>query len=78
VQLLFIENVGNLICPASFDPGEDEKMALMSVTEGKDKPLCRQNARQVHPGLRIIETSAYSQIGMEKWLTYLREKVRAR
>jgi len=39
VQLLFIENVGNLICPASFDLGETEKVALMSITEGEDKPL---------------------------------------
>jgi hydrogenase nickel incorporation protein HypB len=39
VELLFIENVGNLICPASFDLGEAEKVALMSITEGEDKPL---------------------------------------
>lgn len=39
VQLLFIENVGNLICPASFDLGEAEKVTLMSITEGEDKPL---------------------------------------
>ena len=39
VQLLFIENVGNLICPASFDLGESEKVAIMSITEGEDKPI---------------------------------------
>jgi len=39
VQLLFIENVGNLICPASFDLGESEKVAIMSITEGEDKPV---------------------------------------
>ena len=38
LDLLFIENVGNLICPAEFDLGEDEKVALMSITEGEDKP----------------------------------------
>lgn len=36
---LFIENVGNLVCPASFDLGEKHKIALLSVTEGADKPL---------------------------------------
>ncbi len=38
-DLLFIENVGNLVCPASFDLGEDIKVLLISVTEGDDKPL---------------------------------------
>jgi len=37
--LLFIENVGNLVCPASFDLGERHKVALLSVTEGEDKPI---------------------------------------
>ena len=38
-QLLFIENVGNLICPAAFDLGEDFKIAILSTTEGEDKPV---------------------------------------
>ena len=38
-SLLFIENVGNLICPTAFDLGETHKIALLSVTEGDDKPL---------------------------------------
>lgn len=37
--VLFIENVGNLVCPAEFDLGEDHKVVVMSVTEGEDKPL---------------------------------------
>jgi hydrogenase nickel incorporation protein HypB len=37
-RLLFIENVGNLVCPASWDLGEDAKIVLFSVTEGEDKP----------------------------------------
>ncbi len=37
--LLFIENVGNLVCPAAFDLGEDAKVVVLSVTEGEDKPL---------------------------------------
>lgn len=39
VELLFIENVGNLVCPASYDLGEDFKVALLSVAEGSDKPF---------------------------------------
>ncbi len=38
-DLLFIENVGNLVCPASYDLGEDLRVVLLSVTEGEDKPL---------------------------------------
>ena len=38
-DVLFIENVGNLICPAEYDLGEDLRVVLLSVTEGEDKPL---------------------------------------
>lgn len=38
-SLLFIENVGNLVCPAGFDLGEAQKIVVLSVTEGEDKPL---------------------------------------
>jgi len=37
--MLFIENVGNLVCPAGYDLGEDLRAVLLSVTEGEDKPL---------------------------------------
>jgi hydrogenase nickel incorporation protein HypB len=37
--VLFIENVGNLVCPAAFDLGEAHKVVILSVTEGEDKPL---------------------------------------
>jgi hydrogenase nickel incorporation protein HypB len=39
LDVLFIENVGNLVCPTSYDLGEDFKVALLSVTEGEDKPF---------------------------------------
>jgi hydrogenase nickel incorporation protein HypB len=39
LKLLFVENVGNLVCPASYDLGEDVRVVLLSVTEGEDKPL---------------------------------------
>src|SRR6202050_3905106 len=39
LDFLFIENVGNLVCPSSYDLGEDLRLVMISVTEGKDKPL---------------------------------------
>jgi hydrogenase nickel incorporation protein HypB len=39
LDLLFIENVGNMVCPSSYDLGEDLRLVLLSVTEGEDKPL---------------------------------------
>lgn len=41
IELLLIENVGNLVCPSSYDLGEDAKVVLLSVTEGEDKPQVR-------------------------------------
>ncbi len=38
IDLLFIENVGNLVCPVGFDLGENAKVTVLSVTEGDDKP----------------------------------------
>ena len=39
IDLLVIENVGNLVCPTAFDLGEERRVAILSVTEGEDKPL---------------------------------------
>jgi hydrogenase nickel incorporation protein HypB len=39
LQLLIIENVGNLVCPAAYDLGENLRVAMLSTTEGEDKPL---------------------------------------
>jgi hydrogenase nickel incorporation protein HypB len=39
LDILFIENVGNLVCPSSYDLGEDLRLVLLSTTEGEDKPL---------------------------------------
>lgn len=39
IDLLFIENVGNLVCPSSYDLGEELRLVLLSATEGEDKPL---------------------------------------
>jgi hydrogenase nickel incorporation protein HypB len=100
LDLLFIENVGNLVCPTSYDLGEDAKVVVLSVCEGEDKPLkypgifrkaelmilnkvdllpyvpfkpdlAREYARRIHPEIEIIETSAVSGIGFDRWMEWL-------
>ncbi len=56
IDTLFIENVGNLVCPASYDLGEKMKVALMSVTEGEDKPLKYPKMFRVSSALVITKT----------------------
>jgi len=105
LELLLIENVGNLVCPTSYDLGEDTKVVVLSVTEGEEKPLkypgifkkaelmiltkidllphvpfnlemARENARDIHPGIDIIETSCTTGAGLEEWMKWLRAKAR--
>jgi hydrogenase nickel incorporation protein HypB len=95
LDILLIENVGNLVCPSSYDLGEDLRMVLLSVTEGEDKPLkyptifntadvavitkmdlapavefdldaVRRNIETVRPGMRVVEVSAKTGIGMQE------------
>ena len=56
VRLLFIENVGNLVCPASCEVGEDVKVAVISVTEGDDKPAKYPVALRAAAALVITKT----------------------
>jgi hydrogenase nickel incorporation protein HypB len=103
IDLLFIENVGNLVCPSSYDLGEQAKIVVLSVTEGEDKPLkypsifskaalmivtkmdllpyvpfdleqAKTNARQVHPGIEIIELSCQTGQGFDVWQQWLIER----
>ncbi len=107
IDVLFIENVGNLVCPTSYDLGEHAKIVLLSVTEGEDKPLkypsifaaaelcvinkvdllpyvpfslsqAIANARRIHPGIEIVETSCTKLQGLTEWLAWIeRRKTRA-
>ena len=99
-SVLFIENVGNLVCPATFDLGEHHKVAILSVTEGEDKPLkypdmfaasdlmilnkidllpyvdfdvaaCIAYARRINPDIDVIQLSARSGDGMDRWFAWL-------
>jgi len=100
LELLLIENVGNLVCPTSYDLGEDAKIVVLSVAEGEDKPLkypgifrkaelmlltkvdllpyvpfkpelARKNARSIHPGIDLIETSCTTGAGFDRWMKWL-------
>jgi len=53
LDILFVENVGNLVCPSMFDLGESKKVVILSVTEGDDKPLKYPNAF-FESGLAVI------------------------
>lgn len=100
-SFLFIENVGNLVCPSAFDLGEYCKVVILSVTEGEDKPLkypdmfaasdlmllnkidllpyldfdvekCINFARQVNPKIQVLQVSATSGEGMDRWYQWLK------
>jgi hydrogenase nickel incorporation protein HypB len=66
LDILFIENVGNLVCPAEFDLGEAAKVVLLSVTEGEDKPLKYPLAFQVSSFALVskIDISPYLQFDL--------------
>ena len=100
LDYLFIENVGNLVCPSSYDLGEDLRAVLMSTTEGEDKPLkyptifntadiavitksdlaeatgfdrarAAESIERVRPGMQVIELSARTGAGMDRWMQIL-------
>ncbi len=65
LDLLVVENVGNLVCPSSYDLGEDMKVVLVSVTEGDDKPLkypgmFRRSSAMVINKLDLLEACDFS------------------
>jgi hydrogenase nickel incorporation protein HypB len=104
LDLLFIENVGNLVCPASFDLGQHLNITLLSVTEGDDKPAkypvifrtadhvlitksdllpllddfdpahAEQALRDLALEVPVTEVSAKTQIGFDRWLTWLEQQ----
>ncbi|HDM90648.1 MAG: hydrogenase nickel incorporation protein HypB [Candidatus Hydrothermae bacterium] len=100
LDFLFIENIGNLVCPAEFDVGSHLNVVVLSTPEGEDKPLkyplmfrvshamlinkidllpyldmdvetLRKNALGVNPGLKIIEVSAKTGQGIDRWIELL-------
>jgi hydrogenase nickel incorporation protein HypB len=104
LDFIFIENVGNLVCPSSYDLGEELRLVLLSATEGEDKPLkyptifnssdvaiitkmdmaeaaefdvaaARRNIESVRPGMKILEVSAKTGLGMQDVFQLLCEQL---
>ncbi len=73
-SVLFIENVGNLVCPAMWDLGEDAKVAILSVTEGEDKPLKYPDMFSAARLMIInkIDLLPYVQFDVERCIAYAR------
>lgn len=67
LDLLFVENVGNLVCPATFDLGEDLRLTVLSVTEGEDKPL------KYPPAFRFADIVVISKIDLAEACEFDRE-----
>ena len=74
-RLLFIENVGNLVCPASWSLGEDAKIVVFSVTEGEDKPLKypKMFRESRYAVLNKIDLLPYVPFDVDRALAYARE-----
>ena len=101
LDVLFLENVGNLVCPSSYDLGESARAVLISTTEGEDKPLkyptmfntadvvvmtkmdiadavgfdrdlALENIDRARPGVRVIEVSSKTGLGLEDWFEFVR------
>ena len=74
-SVLFIENVGNLVCPAAFDLGEAHKVAILSVTEGEDKPI--KYPDMFHAAdvmlLNKIDLLPYVAFDVDKCIAYARQ-----
>lgn len=72
--VLFIENVGNLVCPADFDLGEADKVVVLSVTEGEDKPLKYANMFAAARLMLLNKTDLlpYVDFDVERCLEYAR------
>lgn len=64
IRLLFVENVGNLVCPATWDLGEAAKIVVLSVTEGEDKPLKYPTA------FRRARMAVFNKIDLLPYLEY--------
>lgn len=75
IDLLFIENVGNLVCPAAFDLGEAHKILILSVTEGEDKPLKYPDIFHASDVLILnkIDLLPYVDFNMQQCIEYARK-----
>ena len=107
LDLVFLENVGNLVCPAEFDVGASLSVCLLSIPEGDDKPLkyplmftvadavlisktdvwpafdfdaelFQERVHALNPACVIMPLSAEKEEGLEEWLSFLKERIKAK
>lgn len=73
-SVLFVENVGNLVCPAAFDLGETHKVVILSVTEGEDKPIKYPDMFHAADLMLInkLDLLPYVQFDLDKCIEYAR------
>ncbi len=106
LDLVILENVGNLVCPAEFDTGAIKNAMILSVPEGDDKPLkyplmfsvchalvinkvdylslsnfdvekCRERVLKLNPDIKIFEVSCQTGEGIDQWVEWLYNEVKA-
>ena len=86
LDLVFLENVGNLVCPAEFDVGQNKEVVILSVPEGDDKPLkyplmfkvgdiLLVNKFDTNPSLKVIPISAKTGDGFDEWISWLERQI---
>jgi hydrogenase nickel incorporation protein HypB len=106
LDLVILENVGNLVCPAEFDTGAIKNAMILSVPEGDDKPLkyplmftvchamvinkidylelsdfdlqkCKDHVLKLNPDIKIFEVSCRTGEGIDAWVKWLEQEVKA-
>ena len=84
LDLVFLENVGNLVCPAEFDTGADLNVVILSVPEGDDKPLkyplmfqVKTNIHLRKPSVPVFPVSAATGEGFEAFCSWLSGQIQA-
>ena len=106
LDLVILENVGNLVCPAEFETSAIKNAMILSVPEGDDKPLkyplmfsvchalvinkmdylslsnfdvekCRERVLKINPDIKIFEVSCQTGEGIDQWVEWLYEEVKA-
>ena len=106
LDLVILENVGNLVCPAEFDTGAIKNAMILSVPEGDDKPLkyplmftvchamvinkidylelsdfdlqkCKDHVLKLNPDIKIFEVSCRTGEGIDGWVKWLEQEVKA-
>ena len=82
LDLVFLENVGNLICPAEFDTGASKSVMILSVPEGDDKPLkyplmfsVSERILNLNPNAQVIPVSAKTGENMDTWYDWLKTEI---